>query len=189
VAGVAVVGLLGFFVYTEMQRVHVDARPAPVQQAGSPPAAEPQAPRVDIAPLEAAVAADPRDPAALLRLANGLQDNRAFARAIDAYERSLALDPRNPDARVDMGVCYYELGRADTSGGVTMLRTAVQEMELALKYRPDHQPAAFNLGIVHLTMGELETSNRWFLRAVELNPSSELGVRAKRILEQHTITQ
>jgi hypothetical protein len=70
-----------------------------------------------------------------------------------------------------------------------MLRTAVQEMELALKYRPDHQPAAFNLGIVHLTMGELETSNRWFSRAVELNPSSELGVRAKRILEQHTITQ
>jgi Tfp pilus assembly protein PilF len=62
-------------------------------------------------------------------------------------------------------------------------------MELAFKKRPDHQPAAFNLGVVSLAMGDLESSNRWFRRAVELNPSSGLGREAKRILEQHSVTQ
>jgi tetratricopeptide (TPR) repeat protein/predicted RNA-binding Zn-ribbon protein involved in translation (DUF1610 family) len=187
VAGLAVLGLIAFFVYTELRREHVDARPAPVQQTQPPPAA--QAPRVDIGPLEQAVAANPKDAAAMLRLANGLQDNRAFARAADAYERYLAIEPDDLDARVDMGVCYFELGRADSAGGEAMLRTALKEMERVAKKRPDHQPAAFNLGIVYLTMGDLGASNMWFKRAVEVNPSTELGARAKRILEQHSVTQ
>jgi cytochrome c-type biogenesis protein CcmH/NrfG len=187
VAGVAVIALVGFFVYTEMQRQRADVRPAPQQQM--PPGMAPQAPRVDIAPLEQAVAANPKDAGALLRLANGLHDNGAFRRAIDVYERYLAIEPGNPDARVDMGVCYYELGKVDSAGGTALLETARNEMELALKKHPDHQPAAFNLGVVALTMGDLETSNKWFRRAVELNPASDLGTRAKRMLEQHTVTQ
>jgi hypothetical protein len=186
VAGLAVIALVAFFVYTEVRRDHVEARPAPQQMPATPP---PQAPRTDIAPLERAVAANPRDPAALLSLANGLQDNGAYRRAIDAYERYLAIKPENPDARVDMAVCYFELGRADSVRGTALLETARREMELALKKTPGHQPAAFNLGIVALTMGDLEISNRWFRKAVELNPSSDLGVRAKRILDQHSITQ
>lgn len=186
VAGLSVIALVAFFVYTEMQREHVDARQAPPQAQTS---AVPQAPRVDIAPLEQAVASNPEDARALLRLANGLQDNGAYRRAIDAYERYLAIEPGDPDARVDMGVCLFELGRVDSAGGAALMQTAVKEMELAFKKRPDHQPAAFNLGIVTLTMGDLETSNRWLKRAVELDPSSELGQRAKRILEQHSVTQ
>lgn len=187
VAGLAVVGLLAFFIYTELRREHADPVPAVPQQVQPPMA--PLAPRVEIAPLEQAVAANPKDAAALLRLANGLQDNRAFARAIDAYERYLAIDPNDADARVDMGVCYFELGRADSAGGRSLLQTALKELELAARKRPDHQPAAFNLGVVNLTLGDLETSNKWFKRAAELNPTSDLGARAKRMLEQHSVTQ
>jgi cytochrome c-type biogenesis protein CcmH/NrfG len=187
VAGLAVVALVAFFVYTEMQREHAGVQPVAQQQAA--PAAMPQTPRVEIAPLEQAAAANPKDAGSLLRLANGLHDNGAYARAIEVYERYLAIEPDNPDARVDMGVCYFELGRLDSTGGAALLETARKEMTLVLKKRPDHQPAAFNLGIVTLTMGDLETSNKWFKRAVELNPSSDLGTRAKRILEQHSVTQ
>ena len=187
VAGLAVIALVAFFVYTEMQRNHAEVKPAAQQQVQPAPAI--QAPRVNIAPLEQAVAANPGDAGALLRLANGLQDNGAYRRAIDAYERYLAVVPDDPDARVDMGVCYFELGRVDSSGGVVLLETAKKEMARALKEHPGHQPAAFNLGIVTLTMGDLEASNAWFKRAMELNPSSDLGTRAKRILEQHSVTR
>ena len=187
VAGVAVVALVAFFVYTELQREHAGVQPVAQQQA--PPAMMQQAPRVNLAPLEQAVAANPKDADALLRLGNGLHDNGAYARAIEVYERYLAIEPGNPDARVDMGICYYELGTADSAGGARLFDTAKKEMELALKKRPDHQPAAFNLGVVSLAMGDLESSNRWFRRAVELNPSSGMGREAKRILEQHSVTQ
>ncbi len=190
VAGAAVIGLVAFFVYTELQRDHASVRPAEqqVQQQATPQGMS-RAPRADIAPLEQAVAASPSDARALLRLANGLQDNGAYPRAIGVYERYLAIEPDDPDARVDMAVCYFELGRADSAGGKSMLEIARKEMEMTLKKRPDHQPAAFNLGIVTLTMGDLETSNAWFKRAVELNPASDLGTRAKRILEQHSVTR
>jgi tetratricopeptide (TPR) repeat protein len=187
VAGVAVLALVAFFVYTEMQRDHTDARPPEQMQAQ--PADMPHPPRVEIAPLEQAVAANPNDARALLRLANGLQDNGAYRRAIDVYDRYLAIEPDDPDARVDVGVCYFELGRADSTGAMRHFETARKEMEMALKKRPDHQPAAFNLGIVALNAGDLETSNRWFKRAVELGPQTDLGRRAQRILEQHSGTR
>lgn len=187
IAALAVVALLAFFAYTELQREHAGVQPAVQQQAQ--PAMMPQAPRVNVATLEQAVAANPNDADALLRLGNGLQDNGAYVRAIEVYERYLAIEPDNPDARVDMGVCYYEMAKVDTAGGLPLLETAKEEMELALKKSPGHQPAAFNLGIVTLTMGDLGSSNAWFKRAAELNPSSDLGKRARKILEQHSVTQ
>ena len=36
---------------------------------------------------------------------------------------------------------------------------------------PTHQPAAFNLGVVNLQKGDLDVSNRWFRKAVELGPT------------------
>jgi Tfp pilus assembly protein PilF len=62
-------------------------------------------------------------------------------------------------------------------------------METVAKNSPTHQPAAFNLGIVNLHMGNLEESNKWFKRAVELDGSSELGMRAQNILQKHTFPQ
>jgi cytochrome c-type biogenesis protein CcmH/NrfG len=153
VAGLAVIALVAFFVYTELQRDHASDQPVAQQQAPpammqqAPPAMMQQAPRVNLAPLEQAVAANPKDADALLRLGNGLHDNGAYARAIEVYGRYLAIQPDDPDARVDMGVCYYELGKVDTAGGARLLETARTEMELALRKHPDHQPAAFNLGI------------------------------------------
>jgi len=58
VAGLAVVALVAFFVYTEMQREHVADRPVAQQQTA--PGAMPQIPRTNIAPLEQAAAVNPK---------------------------------------------------------------------------------------------------------------------------------
>lgn len=190
VSFVAIAALVAVLVYVELSRDHAPAgltAGVPPASPGMPPMM--QAPSaVDLAPLEAAVAADPRDMGALLQLANALHDNGQYLRAVETYTTYLATHPRNPDARVDMAVCYYELALIDSVHAGRYFGLAVEEMEAALRGTPTHQPAAFNLGVVHLQRGDLETSNRWFRKAVEMNPGSDLGQRAGRMLQQHSMT-
>jgi tetratricopeptide (TPR) repeat protein len=189
VAGIAVVGLIGYFIVSEVSRENPGA-----QQTAGPAPAPAQVPAqrrsLDTSPLEQAVRDRPGDRNALLQLANALHDNGDWVRAIETYRKYLAMDKDNVNARVDMGICYFEMAKTDTVHGTALFDTAIREMESALERNPDHQPAAFNLGVINLTMGNVPESNRWFRRAVELGAGSELGKRAQSILEQHvSITQ
>jgi tetratricopeptide (TPR) repeat protein len=175
---------VAYFVYSEV------SRDLPVAENRARPGETPPGQvLVDIGRLEQAVQENPGDPRALLELANVLQDTRDFPRAIGFYKEYLELDPDNPDARVDMGICYFELARTDSVHGATFYAAAIQEMETAFEQHPHHQHAAFNLAIVHLHFGTLDESNRWLRRAIEVDESSDLGVRAKGLLEQHAMTE
>ena len=182
VAGIALVALVAFFVYTEISREGPRALVSPAP----PSLVAPPSTMMDLTPLERAVAANPRNPEVLLNLANGLHDNRAFARAVETYKKYLALVPDNPDARVDLGICYFELARTDTVNPAPLYASAIGEMEAVLRKTPGHQPAAFNLGVVNLAMGNLQESNTWFRKAVEINKNSDLGTKAQRMLDQHS---
>jgi tetratricopeptide (TPR) repeat protein len=85
-----------------------------------------------------------------------------------------------------MGICYFELARTDTTGAEANFRSAVREMKTALERNPSHQPAAFNLGVVHLSMGHIEESRSWLAKAAAINENSDLGKRARTMLEQHS---
>jgi len=185
VSAIAVVGLIAYLAYVNMSAGGGNSRNAAPASSMTPPAPM----LLDIAPLQQAVDANPKDPDALLRLANALHDNRMFARSVEVYQKYLALVPGNPDARVDLGICYFEMGQQDSVQAGKYFAMAVQEMQAAIKTSPAHQPSAFNLAIVNLHMGNIEESNRWFKRAVELNKGSELGIRAQKILEQHSMMQ
>jgi cytochrome c-type biogenesis protein CcmH/NrfG len=185
VAGVLIAGLLGYFLYSEVTRptasgtaphVHDNANPAALQE---------------IERLTRDVNANPSDAASLLKLANLLHDNAhddagLWSRGVDAYKKYLQLHPDDPDARVDLGICYFELSRLDRTGAGRYYGLAVGEMENVIKQNPNHQSAAFNLGIINLNAGNTEESNKWFKKAVDINSTNDLGQRAKRLLEQHT---
>lgn len=184
---VAVGAVLVFLVWSEVTRDRVApvvSTPPPVMQMPIPDAA----PRVDLGQLEAAVAADPKDGEARLRLANGLHDSGMLPRAIEQYQAYLKLHPDNPDARVDLGICYDQLGLRDSVQAEKYFALAIGEMEAVVKARPLHQPAAFNLGIVALHRGDLDGSNRWLKKTAEIDRNSELGMRAQRMLQQHSFT-
>ncbi len=119
---------------------------------------------------------NPDDMASTLRLANLLHDVHIFDQAVEYYRKYLAKNESDPDARVDMAICLFELGKADE---------AIAEMEKALTYSPNHQLAFYNLGIVHLTLGNLERAREYFNRCIDVNPSAEVAQKARRILEQH----
>jgi tetratricopeptide (TPR) repeat protein len=126
--------------------------------------------------LEAKVKANPSDTETLLQLAHLRNDSRFYEEAIINYKEYLDKVPGNADARVDMGVCYYNLAKYDD---------AKREMEKALEYKPDHQIAHLNLGIVNLAAGNLEESKKWFKKTVELDPNSEIGKKAQELLQSH----
>jgi Flp pilus assembly protein TadD len=184
VALLAIVALVGVVVYT--QWTGDSSRPAAQRQNGAPAqAVDPSA----LLRLQQSVEADPNDADALLHLSNALQDNAQLERAVETYGRYLAIRPKDADARVDMGICLYQLGLADSALAPSLFARAVREMRTALAGNPAHQPAAFNLAIVFLQMGSLDSSNAWFSRAVAINKTSDLGTRAQRLLDQHSIAQ
>ena len=186
-SGSAVLMLIGFFIYGEASR---DGPKSEAHVHDNIPA-ESAAMLQEIDRLEKVVESHPSDDASMLQLANllhdkALRDRRLLFRAVDAYKRYLALSPENPDARVDLGICYFELARTDTMNTLRFISLAINEMETVHKANPKHQAAAFNLGIVNLSSGSMEKSNEWFKKALEIDHRSNLGQRAQSLLEQHT---
>ncbi len=82
---------------------------------------------------------DPTNLAALIGLGNACFDTDRYQEAIDAYSRALAIDPKNPDVRTDMGIMYRKLARFDL---------AIDAFRQAARDDPKHLNSRFNLGIV-----------------------------------------
>jgi tetratricopeptide (TPR) repeat protein len=126
--------------------------------------------------LEAEVKNNPDDTAKLLELAHLKNDSGLYEQAIVDYRKYLGKIPSDADARIDMGVCFYNLHNYDE---------AIKQMETAVKYSPKHQIGYLNLGIVNLTAGNFEKSKEWLKKAVEIDPNSEAGKKAQELLESH----
>ncbi len=169
VGGVLVVGIIVIAV-TRNRTVNVPASPS-TQSAVSPTLVQ------DIEQLRKTVEADSTDSGAILRLANLLHDGKFMDQAIIYYKKYLALNEKDPDARVDLGICYFERGDKER---------AIAEMKKALAFSPQHQLAHFNLGIVNLGSGDVETAIEWFKKCIAISPQTETAHRAQELIKQHT---
>ena len=68
-------------------------------------------------------------------------------KAIDCYKKVIEINPKNYDAKTDLGVCYAE-GTSNPMQGILMLREVVQEA-------PKHVMAQYNLGVLSVKSGLL----------------------------------
>lgn len=130
----------------------------------------------EISDLEEKIKQNPEDYKSLLELAHLKNDSGLFDAAILNYKTYLEKNPKDADARVDMGVCYFNLRDYPN---------AIKEMETALKYIPNHQIAQLNLGIVNLAAGNIEKSKEWLKKAYDTNPTNDVGQRADQLLKNH----
>ena len=130
----------------------------------------------EITQLENKIKENPDDLESTLHLAHLQQDSGLHEKAISNYKKYLAKNPENADARVDMGICFYNLSD---------YATAISEMETAIKYQPKHQIAHLNLGIVNLAARNIPASKEWFQKTADLDPNSEAGKRATELLSSH----
>lgn len=83
---------------------------------------------------------DPTNIQARITLGNIYYDRGKFEEAAKWYEEALALDPKNTDVLVDLGVCYREKNP----------QKSIELFDTALKVDPKKQQALFNKVIVYL---------------------------------------
>ncbi|MCI0561976.1 MAG: tetratricopeptide repeat protein [Nitrososphaera sp.] len=144
----------------------------------------------EIEDLEKRVSDSPSDIPLRIKLANLLHDARFYDKAIQRYNEYLKLKPDDVDARVDLGICYYEINKTTD---------AKREMLTALEHNKKHVLAHFNLGIVHLRIAQAEMktgntdqaneavleANEWFRKTIALDPNGSAGQRAQQLLTEH----
>jgi len=171
--------------FTEPPHIH-DEETTPTET----PAANMQALQ-QIEDLEQRLTASPNDQSLRIQLANTLHDARFYDKAIQRYHEYLNIKPDDVDARVDLGICYYEVDRSVE---------AKQEMLKALEYNAKHILGHFNLGIVNLRIAQTEMTagnsdkaseavseaNEWFRKTVALDPNGSAGQRAQRFIADHS---
>jgi tetratricopeptide (TPR) repeat protein len=143
-----------------------DANSAPVPNAASSSGLPPGHPPIETATvteLEAEAAKHPRDPKALLELANYLYDQKQFDQAIVWYKKVLEVDPRNVNARTDMATSYLDVGR---------IEEAIREYRKSLEVDPRHGPTLYNLIIANMEgTHDLAAARAAWDELHKLNPS------------------
>lgn len=139
----------------------------------------------EISNLESTIKSNPEDYDSHLKLAHLYQDTGQLEKSIKQYKLYLTKYPENADARIDLGVSYYQLAFEDEANKSKHFALAILEMEKALEYSPEHQLGHFNLGIVTWQTGDLEKSKYWFKKCISINPNSDIATKAMDIIKQH----
>ena len=91
-----------------------------------------------------------------------------YREAREAFERSLQLNPANPDALNELAICLAELGEPAES----RLR-----LEEARRLDPDNPRILSNLGVAALRMGDEPEARRLFQSVLEKDPDDPIARR------------
>ena len=179
VVGLAVGGMVGFALHSAIGprgEAGMPAGPADILAGGSgggapgagAGAGAPQGMPAQVVQMvqayKAALAKNPKDLEANIGLGNLEFDSAQWEKAIDYYTRSLAIDPRNADVRVDRAIAYHSSGQNDL---------AKKELLRVTREKPDHKNAWLNLGIVMRETGDLTGAAGAWERYLELDPNGE----------------
>ncbi len=84
-------------------------------------------------------------------------------KAIACYEKVIAINPKNLNAKTDLGVCYAE-GTGTPMKGILLLREVVTE-------NPNHENAQLNLGFLSLKSTQYDKAIDRFNAVLKINPS------------------
>src|SRR5208283_5179808 len=113
--------------------------------------------------MEDMAAQNPKDADVRLKLANFLYDQKQYSKAIEWYQRALELDPKNVNARTDLGTAYFYLGRP---------QDALREYDKSLAINPQHEPTMVNAIVVNLQgTHDLAAAQKAWDRLYKLNPN------------------
>jgi tetratricopeptide (TPR) repeat protein len=91
------------------------------------------------------------------------KNGRAAESAVARCQAVVDSDPRSADARVDLGLALIQAGQ---------LEGARKQFEEALRLAPKHFAGCFNLAGLYQIQGELEQAERFYRRALELDPAN-----------------
>lgn len=133
VAAALIIGFLGGAIFA-VYRLPNTAEPANAQHQHEAEAT--------IASLEKAAQDRPNDGQAWVELGHAYFDTDQPQKAIDAYNKALALLPGDLNIMTDLGVMYHQNKQH---------QKAIELFDQVLKNNPKHEQARFNKGVVLLT--------------------------------------
>ncbi len=114
------------------------------------------------------------DATALGDAADRLFVQRRFAAAIPVYERILVLAPSDAETHNDLGLALHYSGRS---------KEGIEVLQSATGLAPSFQRAWLSLGFVAVQSGNADVGRTALERARALDPDSEVGKEAARLLE------
>ena len=121
-------------------------------------------------PLHAPAATDPAELAAA---GDHAFENGRYPEAIAYYEKAVALDPKDGDSWNDLGLARHYTGKSEE---------AVAALRKAVVASPSLQRAWLSLGFVLRSMGRRTQSEEALTKAAALDPKSDVGTEASRLL-------
>ena len=123
--------------------------------------------------MEEVAAKNPKDSDIRLKLANFLYDQKQYSQCIDWYHQALELDPKNVNARTDLGTAYFYSGRP---------QDALAEYRKSLEIDPKHEATLMNSIVVNMdgTHDLAAAQKAWDqLKKVNPNHSALAGLKEK----------
>jgi len=112
--------------------------------------------------LEGLVAKDPNNRNAWVELGHNYFDSDQPVKAIEAYDRALALGPNDPDVLTDQGVMFRRMGQFDR---------AIENFSKAFSINPNHLQSIYNLGVVYrYDLRDLPKAQEAWGKFLALNP-------------------
>lgn len=166
------IGVLVGVIFSNMKR---DTAPdsAPASAPVSAPAVNYQQ---QIKMLEGIVAKEPDNRNAWVQLGHNYFDSDQPMKAIEAYDKALALDDNDPNLLTDEGVMYRRLGWFDK---------AISNFEKAHRLNPNHQQSLYNLGIVYrYDLQDIPKAIEAWEKFLELNPTGPGAAQIRAELDQ-----
>jgi Flp pilus assembly protein TadD len=113
------------------------------------------------------------DPALLSQEADRLFAAQRFAEAVTLYRKALELDPTDAGSRNDLGLALHYAGNSQQ--GIEVLRAGADAA-------PDFQRIWLSLGFVAAQANQTEQAREALTRAQALDPDTDVGVEAARLL-------
>lgn len=105
---------------------------------------------------------NPKDVASLVALGNSYYDLGKYQTAIDYYQKSLVIDPKNYDVKTDMGAAYSAAGQADK---------ALEIFKQVIGDKPDHPMAWYNLGVIYKSKNDTANMRFAWQRFLAIQPT------------------
>lgn len=165
-----VVGALGGVIVTNANK----------DKAANEPAFDPAtAPAIDyqqkIQTLLAIVAREPDNRQAWVQLGHSYFESGDQIKAIETYDKALAMDANDPDVLTDQGIMFRRVGWFDK---------AIENFRKAQELDPSHVISLFNLGIVYSQdLGENDKAEEAWNRYLELVPTGQGADKVRTMLD------
>jgi len=122
-----------------------------------------------VAAAEKALAADPKNPDLILKLALAHSGAREYREAIETCTRGLKIAPQNAGLLLERG--HREVG-------LRKFAEARADLERAAKIDPKKIDVHYHLGLAHYFSGEFAAAGEAFRREAELAPTQDARINA-----------